>query len=233
MTAAPRRRTAWPHREDQVVVVVVGLGQAGAGRALVAEAGPHRLQRARGQRCRWRTASGVRRRREPAWRLSPRRAVGVGRVVELQGVRRWGRPGPHRGVHPHGLAGGQVGAVQRRDHDPVVGLVDVVGAQVPSAQELLMVLGWLGSGPTPSRPSRRMGPESHRRPPSHTWAPGAPGRIRRSRWEAHRRVVVEDGAFALAVDDGGVGGVAQHQVEVLVGLERRRRRSRSRSPCGS
>ena len=40
--------------------------------------------------------------------------------------------------------------------------------EVPSAQELLMVLGWLGSGPLPSRPSSREAPESQTLPtPAH------------------------------------------------------------------
>jgi hypothetical protein len=36
--------------------------------------------------------------------------------------------------------------------------------EVPSAQESLMVFGWLGSGPLPSRPSRRVAPESQELP---------------------------------------------------------------------
>jgi hypothetical protein len=32
--------------------------------------------------------------------------------------------------------------------------------EVPSAQESLIVLGWFGSGPLPSRPSKREAPES-------------------------------------------------------------------------
>ena len=36
--------------------------------------------------------------------------------------------------------------------------------EVPSAHELLIVLGWLGSGPTASRPSSSDAPESHELP---------------------------------------------------------------------
>src|SRR5262245_29988074 len=36
--------------------------------------------------------------------------------------------------------------------------------EVPSAQDPLMVLGWLGSGPLPSRPSRSEAPESQEIP---------------------------------------------------------------------
>ena len=35
---------------------------------------------------------------------------------------------------------------------------------VPSAHELAIVLGWLGSGPLPSRPRSRDAPESHELP---------------------------------------------------------------------
>src|SRR5688500_12728253 len=35
---------------------------------------------------------------------------------------------------------------------------------VPSAQESLIVLGWLGSGPRPARPSSSDAPESQERP---------------------------------------------------------------------
>ncbi len=36
--------------------------------------------------------------------------------------------------------------------------------EVPSAHVLLIVLGWLGSGPLPSRPSSSDAPESHELP---------------------------------------------------------------------
>ena len=36
--------------------------------------------------------------------------------------------------------------------------------EVPSAHELLIVLGWLGSGPLPSRPRSSDGPESQELP---------------------------------------------------------------------
>ena len=36
--------------------------------------------------------------------------------------------------------------------------------ELPSAHEVLIVLGWLGSGPLAVRPSSRDGPESHELP---------------------------------------------------------------------
>ena len=106
-------------------MIVVWPCGAGGCAPLIAELRPHGLQ----------TPCWKRERRGQALRSgfrghdrldqSPRWAVGVGRVVKVEGVRRVGGVGPDRCRHFRGCAMGQCATAGRGNHEPIVRFIGV------------------------------------------------------------------------------------------------------------
>lgn len=112
------------HREDQIVVIVVGACGARGRSSQIAELRAHSLQAAGGKRERGGQSLRSRLRRHNRLDKNPRRAVSVGGIVKVQRIRGESSVGPDRcrdrcrGAVRQRTTGG-------RNHDAVIGLVGV------------------------------------------------------------------------------------------------------------
>jgi hypothetical protein len=113
------------HGEDQVIVIVVRACGARRRCPLIAELRPHSLQASgwKRERSGQTLCSGLR--GHDRLDQSPRGAIGIGRVIKVEGVRRVGGRGPDRCRH---LCRGRMrerAATSRRDYDAIVGFIRV------------------------------------------------------------------------------------------------------------
>lgn len=113
------------HGKNQVVVIVVRPRSARRCAPLITELRTHGLQASgwKRERCRQVLCPGLR--GYDCLDQSPRRAVGIGRVIKVEGVRRVGGRGPDRRCHFCRCAMGESASTGGSDHDAIVGFIGV------------------------------------------------------------------------------------------------------------
>ena len=116
------------HGKNQIVVIVVRACCARGSAPLIAELRPDSLQASGWKSERRGQALCSRLRGHDRLDQSPRRAVGIGRVVNIEGVRCIGGVGPDRGCYFRGCAMGQRAAAGRGNHEPIVGFIGMENA---------------------------------------------------------------------------------------------------------